>query len=157
MKIIKRTDNNLVLFAGDDLALQAGMCSGKGWLFRNPEGIALMLEEVGSLPDSFVPNGWTHDAGTWTSNAIAEAHMSEEEKAEVPILITMRQARLALLAAGLLVTVNDFIATQSDEIKIYWEYSQELYRYHPVLMSLGSQLGLSDQQIDALFVAAGKL
>ena len=34
---------------------------------------------------------------------------------------------------------------------------QELYRYHPVLMSLGSQLGLSDQQIDALFVAAGKL
>ena len=111
MKIIKRTDNNLVLFAGDDLALQAGMCSGKGWLFRNPEGIALMLEEVGSLPDSFVPNGWTHDAGTWTSNAIAEAHMSEEEKAEVPILITMRQARLALLAAGLLVTVNGFIAT----------------------------------------------
>jgi len=157
MKIIKRTDNNLVLFAGDDLALQAGMCSGKGWLFRNPEGIALMLEEVESLPDGFVPNGWTHDAGTWTSNAIAEAHMSEEEKAEVPILITMRQARLALLAAGLLVTVNDFIATQPDEIKIYWEYSQELYRYHPVLIALGAALGLSVEQIDDLFVSGGRM
>ena len=157
MKIIKRTDDNIVMFAGNDLALQAGMCSGKGWLFRNPEGIVLTLEEVDSLPDGFVPNGWTYDAGIWASNEIAEQHMSEEEKAEVPILVTIRQARMALLAAGLLSAVNNFVASQSDEIKIYWEYSQELYRYHPVLMSLGSQLGLSDQQIDALFVAAGKL
>jgi hypothetical protein len=69
----------------------------------------------------------------------------------------MRQARLALLAAGLLVTVNDFIATQPDEIKIYWEYSQELYRYHPVLIALGAALGLSVEQIDDLFVSGGRM
>ena len=121
------------------------------------KAVAEITEEVDSLPDGFVPNGWTYDAGIWASNEIAEQHMSEEEKAEVPILVTIRQARMALLAAGLLSAVNNFVASQSDEIKIYWEYSQELYRYHPVLMALGAQLGLSDQQIDALFVAAGKL
>lgn len=74
---------------------------------------------------------------------------------EIPV-ITMRQARLALLDAGLLATVDGYIHGQSDEaIKIYWDYSTEVHRDNPLVNQILTALGKSSADIDALF-ALGK-
>jgi len=73
----------------------------------------------------------------------------------VPGKITKRQARLALLEAGLLSTVDSFVATQSAEVHIYWNDSQEIYRQHPLILSLSAELNLSESQVDDLFISAG--
>lgn len=79
----------------------------------------------------------------------------------IPSAVTMRQARLALLAAGLLPNVDTAIAAlpepQKSAAKIEWEYSQEVQRHNGFVSVLAPALGLSDAQIDALFVAAGAL
>lgn len=75
--------------------------------------------------------------------------------------VTMRQARLALLGAGLLPTVNAAIAAmpgaQGDAARIEWEYSQEVQRDRGLGSALGSQIGMTEAQLDALFTAAAAL
>lgn len=83
------------------------------------------------------------------------------EPAPVPTSVSMRQARLALLGAGLLSTVDATIAAMPEPAKtaalIEWEYSSEVWRHRPFVQSMGAALGLDDAQIDALFVAAEAL
>lgn len=78
-----------------------------------------------------------------------------------PRVVTMRQARLALLNAGFLAAVNDaFAAMQGDEgtaARIEWEYSQEVRRDTALVSALASALGLSNAQLNALFVSASQL
>ena len=80
------------------------------------------------------------------------------EVVQVPTSVTMRQARLALNAAGLLSSVTAAINAMSspakEEALITWEYSSELHREHPLVAALGAALGLNGAQIDALFVDA---
>ena len=75
--------------------------------------------------------------------------------------VTMRQARLALLNAGLLDTVNTSIAAmagaQGTAARIEWEYSQEVQRDRGLVLALGTQLGLSSEQLDDLFTLANTL
>ena len=75
--------------------------------------------------------------------------------------VTMRQARLALLNAGLLDTVNTSIAAmagaQGTAARIEWEYSQEVQRDKGLVLALGTQLGLSSEQLDDLFTLANTL
>ena len=79
----------------------------------------------------------------------------------VPHEVTMRQARLALLAAGKLAGVEAAIASmpepQRTAASIEWEYSNALQRSNPFVAQLGAALGIDDAAIDALFVAASKL
>ena len=81
--------------------------------------------------------------------------------APVPEVVTMRQARLALLGAGLLAQVEAAIASMPEPYKtaasIEWEYSNALQRSNPLVAQLGAALGLDDAEIDALFVEAAKL
>lgn len=76
----------------------------------------------------------------------------------VPNTVSMRQARLALLAAGLLQTVTDAVAAipgaTGDAARIEWEYAQVVERGSPLVETLSSALGLTDDQLDALFAAA---
>lgn len=75
--------------------------------------------------------------------------------------VTMRQARLALLQAGLLTTVNNAVASmtgaQGEAARIEWEYSGEVQRDKALVQALAPVLGLTDAQLDALFVAAAAL
>jgi hypothetical protein len=68
-----------------------------------------------------------------------------------------RQARLALLNAGLLDTVNSLITTAGGANLITWEYATEINRSDPLIASIGSTLNLSPEQIDALFTQAAGL
>lgn len=92
----------------------------------------------------------------WTAEEIA-AH----RKSLVPESITMRQARLALHAAGILSQVQPAIDALPDPPKtlaqIEWDYSSEVFRNREFVNMLGSQLGLTDEQIDDLFIQAATL
>lgn len=76
----------------------------------------------------------------------------------VPAEVTMRQARLALFGAGKLAAVDAAINAMSEPQKtaarIAWEYSGTVQRRQPLVLALAPSLGLTDAQIDALFIAA---
>lgn len=107
------------------------------------------------LPFSVIGQGEIVEADTvtWPAPPAPPIH--------IPTAVTMRQARLALLAAGLLPSVDAAIAAlpepQKSAAKIEWEYSQEVQRHNGFVSVLAPALGLSDAQIDALFVAAQTL
>jgi hypothetical protein len=79
-----------------------------------------------------------------------------------PTAMTMRQARLVLLQRGILPYVDYAINAITNEIereaaRISWEYSTEVQRTHPLIADIGTQLGLSDSDIDELFIEGSML
>lgn len=85
----------------------------------------------------------------------------DEMNACVPREVTMRQARLALLAVGKLADVSAAIASlpspQKEAVQIEWEYSQTVERGRELTGLMAAALGLTSEQTDALFVSASKL
>ena len=75
----------------------------------------------------------------------------------VPQQVTMRQARLALLSAGLLDDVEMVIAAAGREAQLEWEYAAVVERSNPAVAVVQQQKSLTDAQIDDLFREAAKL
>ena len=79
----------------------------------------------------------------------------------VPPSVTMRQARLALLAAGKLgavaPTINALPSPDNQRAAIDWETLTTVERSSPLVLALGAALALDSAALDALFVAAEKL
>jgi hypothetical protein len=63
------------------------------------------------------------------------------------------QMRLALHRAGLLDRVQA-IADSDKEASIVWEYATVILRSSPFISAMADQSGMSDDQIDDLFLAA---
>ena len=60
--------------------------------------------------------------------------------------------KLALMEAGYLQDVKDFVANTDDErIQILWEDSDTFARLDPDLLNMASQMGYTDEQMDTLF------
>jgi hypothetical protein len=103
---------------------------------------------TGTFPDT--------DSSTWEwlNGAVVS-------KPVVPLAVSMRQARLALLGAGLLENVAIAIAglpsPQKEAAQIEWEYSQEVHRNKELVSTLAPLLGLSEVQLDSLFITASTL
>jgi|SRR3990172_10186459 len=74
----------------------------------------------------------------------------------VPKVITPRQARLALLQATLLDEVELLLANDK-AMQIWWEYSLDIQREHGHIIAMGTALGLTDVQLDDLFILASSL
>ena len=79
----------------------------------------------------------------------------------VPEQVTMRQARLALLGAGLLSSVDAAIASlpspQKEAAQIEWEYAAVVQRNSGLVPAMAQALGMSEAQIDELFITAAAL
>ena len=92
--------------------------------------------------------------------AAVEAEQAAIDNAPVPVpySVEMRQARLALLGAGLLSTVDAaFAALPGDEgeaARIQWDYATIITRSNPLMVSMASALSLTEEQVDDLFRAA---
>ena len=97
----------------------------------------------------------------WQVVALTAAEIAAITKAKVPASVTMRQGRLALLAAGKLAQVDAAIASlpepQKSAALIEWNVSNELQRGNAFVATLGAALGLSDAQVDQLFITAAAL
>lgn len=97
-----------------------------------------------------------------TTEQLQNAFPAYIAKVPVPDVVTMRQARIALLRAGLLSQVDAAIAampaeTGGDEARITWAYGAEVRRDGPLIGQLAPGLGLTDEQIDSLFIEAATL
>ena len=76
-------------------------------------------------------------------------------------LVSMRQARLALLQSGLLTQVNTAISNMTglagDQARVVWEFSNTVERDNPLISQLGVALNLTSNQLDDLFTLANTL
>lgn len=124
---------------------------------ERPAGAEVML---------VTPEQWTQqDALRWVVGGaltdIEPVIEHPEPELHVPQSVTMRQARQALLLAGLLDDVDTAIATlpspDRELAEIEWEYSQIVERHRPFVLLIGPALGLDDAALDDLFVKADKL
>lgn len=79
----------------------------------------------------------------------------------VPAAVTMRQARLVLLGAGLLddveAAINALPSPQKEAARIEWEYSKEVQRHNGFVSVLAPSLGLTESQLDQMFIQAATL
>jgi hypothetical protein len=77
-------------------------------------------------------------------------------------VITLRQAREIVIRSGLFNAIETNINNIMNETerliaRNYWEYSEVFERNHPVLLTLVSALGITDEQLDNMFIEASKL
>jgi hypothetical protein len=100
-----------------------------------------------------VLEGWLHSGGVFSEPLPVAA--------PVPSVVTMRQARLALLGAVMLADVELAIdampEAQRSAARIEWDYSSEVHRDKPFVAALAAALGLTDELLDELFIAAALL
>lgn len=98
----------------------------------------------------------------WDVIALTPAEIEAAQKARVPQSVTRRQARQALLLAGLLDNVQPAIDSIADPVQrsmaqIEWDDSQQFERKRPLLISLAAALGLGEEALDNLFIQAAQL
>lgn len=94
--------------------------------------------------------------------ALTQEELEANFKASVPNIITIRQAREQLIRDGLFANIETAIVsivdlTEQAIVRNYWEYSDMFERQHPTLLTLATLLGLSDTDLDTLFIDASKL
>jgi len=121
---------------------------------------------VGSIPTKEVDGGIEEDSG-WVQIAdrpepyddyIFDGSYWVQKIAQVvvPQSITPRQARLSLLQATLLDEVETLLANDK-AMQIWWEYSLEVNRNHKHIITMATALGLSENQLDELFILGESL
>jgi len=126
------TVKNVALVSGSDFA------QSQGWI----------VSETAKIGDSY-----NAETGEFTS--------PEPPPTPTPQVVTMRQARLALLQQGLLASVQPAIDAldepHSSTANIEWEYSQVVERNRAIVLMLAQVLELTDDDLDALFTLADTL
>ncbi|MBB3997193.1 hypothetical protein [Aureimonas pseudogalii] len=141
--------NNIWLIIQNGVVTNRIVWDGNTNSFQPPAGSIQRPDRSG------VGIGWRYD----TSSDVFAA--SVEPAPSVPETVTMRQARLALLRAGLLKRATDAMAAlpgdAGEAALIEWEYATSLRRDHPLVAGLGRTLGLDDATIDNLFRAASQI
>lgn len=110
-------------------------------------------EQFIEAPDE-VTHGWAFDGTNWTAPPAPPPPGP-------PTVVTMRQARLALLGVGTLddvaAAIADLPSPQKEAAQIEWEYSTEVKRDSALVTQLAPALGLDEAALDALFTQASTL
>ena len=139
-----------------------------GPVFPNVEGLACCWARESRYPTD-VPEFFgtcPEDSDTEVAGVLGvyvqqdwETMREDEMRARdpVPQQVTMRQARLALLSAGLLDDVEMVIAAAGRAAQLEWEYAAVVDRSNPAVAIVQQQKALTDAQIDDLFREAAKL
>ncbi len=106
------------------------------------------------------------DAWRWQNGALVAYEpppLSPEEARATMRPLTARQLRLGLLNAGIspsvvTATIGGMPAgPDKDKAQIEWEYATTFNRVHPLIATVGGALGLTDDQIDVMWIAAANL
>lgn len=85
--------------------------------------------------------------------------ITAEQKAAalIPASVSARQFKLQLLASGLLVQVEAWIAAQDQAVQIAYANSGTFVRPEPMMQTGFAALGFTPEQIDAFYIAASTL
>lgn len=113
------------------------------------EGPGFSLDAETHTEQTYPVEGWYW----FDSLEAAMAGMTGTPNNGVPQQVTMRQARLALLGAGLLDTVQAGVSAMPQTAQIEWEFAATVERTSPLVATLAAALGLDDVALDALFEA----
>ena len=106
------------------------------------------------------------EAETYSDLALVSQEEIEElgdiVKILIPESISKRQARQQLIIDGLYNNVQPIIDSIEDETQrlltqVFWEDSNTFERNHPTLVELGTALGLTEAELDIMFIKASKL
>lgn len=122
---------------------------------RTAEGIKTIEETP--IPEGKKSDGWRL---VDRNGKPYREHMLYDEFPEVPVpeSVTMRQARLALLGAGLLDAAETAIASltgpEGRAAQIEWEYATELRRDHQLVAGIAAALDVEESAVDELFKKA---
>lgn len=131
---------------------------------------AALAAQVQALTDQVTAAVSAMDAAVAAKEA-AEAHVTSlQEQVQqlqnpggivngVPQQVTNYQARSALIMAGMFEAVDAAVKAQGPGSQAYqaWEYANVYLRSSPFIAEMGAILGLTSEQIDALFVAAAQV
>lgn len=119
--------------------------------YKDAQNDVYAFEEDGSqdefIPDHLIPI------------SEEEANALRFRPAPVPQVVTRFQALAALHLAGHLPAVQAIMAAPETPViaKLAWENALSFERSSPTLSSLAAALGLSDADLDALFVTAASI
>jgi hypothetical protein len=107
------------------------------------------------LCGEMVEHGWSYENEIFAPPATPPERTPEEKRAAMPNL-TARQLRLGLLHLGKLSGVPSAIAALSEpeksQAEIEWDYASEFRRLHPLIVRLIPILGLTDEQVDPVWL-----
>lgn len=109
-----------------------------------------------SLPDSSVEK-------TAYNKFIADVKLMVDTDLNIPYnapiieAVTMYQARLALFYAGLLPTIESAIAEIGGEASVIWTTASMVRKDSPLIDMVKLMAGMTDEQIDGLFLAASNI
>ena len=98
----------------------------------------------------------------WDGKAFTKPPAPEPEAQRVPGRVEMVQARLALLRAGVTeeaveALLDKLPSPQREAALIEWRFRSHVRRDSDLVAQLGPALGLTDAQIDELFILAAGL
>lgn len=94
--------------------------------------------------------GWSFVDGVFSAPSASVAVV-------VPPRVSRFQAMAALLNAGLLDQVNQIVAASDALTRLAWAEAVEFSRSSPLIASLAVQVGLTEMQVDDLFISAEKI
>ena len=113
-------------------------------------------EKLGTVP-AYVDNGKLYIVEIQqltTEELAAIAAQKRQVLLSQSSVISMRQARLALLQENLLDVVNTSISTMSTATQIAWEYAAEVDIIDAFVIELKTNLNWTDIQLEDLFILA---
>lgn len=149
-EVIYAVNDSIVVTLGDEAVI--GVISDGNINSTNSE----LIENIPNPPDTFLGRAYTYDT---------EWHIIDQEvidafklinRPPVPQSITPLQAKLQLLEMELLDEVEAMVATDR-KISLYWNEALEIRRDHATLLAMVGALGLTDAQVDEMFIEASKL
>ena len=112
-------------------------------------------------PDGYIEMAETRPTPDHVAQADGTWAIPQPTPEQIPSSVTMRQARLALLGTGMLDAVSAGIESMPGvdgaAARIEWEYAATVERESPLINGLSVAVGLTDAQVDELFLSASKL
>lgn len=119
-----------------------------------------ITQVVSEIDPVLVEGNW---AQQWQVTELSPEQIAANRKALVPASVTRRKACQALLLSGI---TKEMVTTALQNIPdplerglamIEWEDSLEFERNRPLVAAVGTLFGLTDEQLDELFITAGNL
>lgn len=96
------------------------------------------------------------------NNTEVESYTTPDPEIYVPQEVTPRQMRVALIMSGISTANIEAMISALPEpdqsiVRTTWEYSTAFERENPILNSMASNLGLTQSDVDDLFILAATL
>lgn len=146
-------------FATENGVTTADKSADQAWIEITEEEYRSGVEALSSGREVVIDGGFTvrdkqpSPDHVWQNGEWVYVPPPVEPQPEPVIIVSPYQARVALLNANLLNTVENAINTKGGAVKIKWEYATEFRSDDADLLELASELGIA-AQIPALFQAA---